>query len=965
MFNKLKKKITNNIKISRAEEKIRELNDNDKSIRILKRLRILATPKALNIIGIGLFIFIFIITNILIRLIDFIFFKFDNVNSNYPIYKFLLPKYEFWLIYLIVFLFGMVFYIKLRITIKASFENLENGQKGSGRLSTLKEIQSEYHEIPEKGKKFKGKGGVPISRFGDKIYIDISSTHTIVIGTTRSGKGQGFVLITIDIYSRAEEKSSLVINDPKGELCGMSKELLEREGYEVKVIDFLEMNNSIGYNPLEIIKEAWREGDFAEAELRCRTFTFAMYHNTKSNDSTWEDLSMNLVNALILALCERCIKTNKEREGMSKEELEHWDREEMKVNLFSVANMLGELGGKELEEGTGIDIYFDNLPKDKEELEHWDREEMKVNLFSVANMLGELGGKELEEGTGIDIYFDNLPKESIAKRQYNTVKFAKSKTRASVFVTASMKLQVYLGERVAKLTSFNDLKLEEIGFYKNDTKKKSKTRASVFVTASMKLQVYLGERVAKLTSFNDLKLEEIGFYKNDTKKVNVIIIDADRPKDKDENKNIEDNINNNDRKDGEVQLFGTKNITIYRDDEFSEELIRNGVTAIGAKGQDLTDKIEINDARVMWGVPGIYEIEYSVCDKENSKPIALFLIVPDFDKSNHILSTTCIAQITYMLSRKASLSESGSTDREVVFILDEAGNMCPIENFAETLTVCLGRGLKFVPIVQSFAQLKEMYGENYKTLIDNCANTIYIMSTNPDTAEEISKMTGEKTIVTNSRQGSVLSLDKNITESLETVPVIRYDDLTRLKLGENVVIKPMHRQDLKGNRIVSYPILNTEEMGMKFQYEYLKDVFSKNQSMRNIYIKNSFNTVSLEELKVDFEDEMVDLIKNKMQQIIEENALRDYQREQAKKALEAEKAKEKKEVTKEKSKNNLKKSKKVEIVKQLNPILSDVEIAVIEDIESADDMKEYIKNLKEEGKFGGDVLKKVNNIINK
>ena len=871
MFNKLKKKITNNIKISRAEEKIRELNDNDKSIRILKRLRILATPKALNIIGIGLFIFIFIITNILIRLIDFIFFKFDNVNSNYPIYKFLLPKYEFWFIYLIVFLFGMVFYIKLRIAIKASFENLENGQKGSGRLSTLKEIQSEYHEIPEKGKKFKGKGGVPISRFGDKIYIDISSTHTIVIGTTRSGKGQGFVLITIDIYSRAEEKSSLVINDPKGELCGMSKELLEKEGYEVKVIDFLEMNNSIGYNPLEIIKEAWREGDFAEAELRCRTFTFAMYHNTKSNDSTWEDLSMNLVNALILALCERCIKTNKEREGMT-----------------------------------------------KEELEHWDREEMKVNLFSVANMLGELGGKELEEGTGIDIYFDNLPKESIAKRQYNTVKFAKSKTRASVFVTASMKLQVYLGERVAKLTSFNDL-----------------------------------------------KLEEIGFYKNDTKKVNVIIMDADRPKDKDENKNTEDSISNNDRKDGEVQLFGTRDILLYKDDKFSEELIRDGVTATGVKGQDLTDKIEINYARVIWGTPGTYEMEYTVCDKANSKPIALFLIVPDFDKSNHILSTTCIAQITYMLSRKASLSESGSTDREVVFILDEAGNMCPVENFAETLTVCLGRGLKFVPIVQSFAQLKEMYGENYKTLVDNCANTVYIMSTDVDTTEEISKMTGEKTIVTNSRQGSVLSLDKNITESLETVPVIRYDDLMRLKLGENVVIKPMHRQDLKGNKIVSYPILNTEEMGMKFQYEYLSDVFSKNSSMRNIYIKNSFNTVSLEELKVDFEDEMVDLIKNKMQQIIEENALRDYQREQAKKALEAEKAKEKKEVMKEKSKNNLKKSKKSEIVKQLNPILSDAEIEVIEEIESADDMKEYIKNLREEGKFGDDVLKKVNNIMNK
>lgn len=931
MLKKLKKKITDNIQISRAEEKIRELNDNDKSIRILKRLRVLATPKALNIIGIALFIFIFIITNILIRLIDFIGFKFNNVDSSYPIYKFLFPKFEFWLIYLVVFIFLIVFYIKLRITIKASFENLENGQKGSGRVSTLKEIQNEYHAIPEKGKKFKGKGGVPISRFGDKIYIDISATHTIVIGTTRSGKGQGFVLITIDIYSRAEEKSSLIFNDPKGELCGMSKELLEREGYDVKVIDFLEMNNSIGYNPLEIIKEAWREGDFAEAELRCRTFTFAMYHNTKSHDSTWEDLSMNLVNALILALCERCIKTNKEREGMTKEELEHWDKEEMKVNLFSVANMLGELGGKELEEGTGLDIYFDNLPKD-----------------------------------------------SVAKRQYNTVKFAKSKTRASVFVTASMKLQVYLGEKVAKLTSFNDLKLEEIGFYKNDSKK-----VNICIIDEEILGLVLRENfITKLFMKIRWRLEGI---KNIEKYrvIKEIIFTMEKVKIVSNEKNKADHTEqfefwwkanyyerieeiDTQYKSEKVVLNNIKdNIVIYKNQILNNEILLDGVTAIGVKGQDLTDKIEINKARVMWGVPGVYEMEYSVCDKENSKPIALFLIVPDFDKSNHVLSTTCIAQITYILSKKASLSKSGKTDREVVFILDEAGNMSPIENFAETLTVCLGRGLKFIPIVQSFAQLKEMYGENYKTLVDNCANTIYIMSTDPDTAEEISKMTGEKTIVTNSRQGGVLSLDKNITESLETVPVIRYDDLMRLKLGENVVIKPMHRQDLKGNKIVSYPILNTEEMGMKFQYEYLADVFSKNPSMRNIYIKNSFHTVALEDLKVDFEDEMIDLIKNKMQQIIEENALRDYQREQAKKALEAEKAKEKKAVAEEKPKSNLKKSKKVEIIKTLEMILTNDEIEVVRDIDDKDMMKEHIKKLSEEGKFGDNVLKKLNNIINR
>lgn len=867
MLLKLKNKIKSNIEISKAEAKIRELNDNDKSIRTLKRLRILATAKVLNIIGIVLFIFVFTLTTIAIRLIDFIMIKINDINSSYPIYKFLIPNLKFWIVYMIVFISLFVAYIILRINIKASFETLEKGQKGSSRISTLQEIQKEYHEIPEKGENFEGKGGVPISRFGNKIYIDITSTHTIVIGTTRSGKGQGFVLITIDIYSRAEIKSSLIFNDPKGELCGQSKELLEKEGYDVKVIDFLEMTNSIGYNPLEIVKEAWREGDFGEAELRCRTFTFAFYHNPKTYDKTWEDLSMNLVNALILALCERCIKTNKEKENMTKEELEYWKKEEMKVNLFSVASMLSDLGGEELEEGTAIDIYFDNLPDD-----------------------------------------------SVAKRQYSNVKFAKSKTRASVFVTASQKLQVYLGERVAKLTSFNDL-----------------------------------------------KLEDIGFYKSDIKKVNVVILDMDRPNE--DNKYIEEKVDNQETEDnykykGEVKLVGAKDIICYRNDIFSKKLIMNGVTAIGVAGQDLTDKIEVNYARVMWQTPGIYEMEYSVCDKENSKPIALFLILPDFDKSNHILATTCISQITYMLSRRASLSESGATDREVVFILDEAGNMAPIEDFAEKLTVSSGRGLKFIPIIQSFSQLKEMYGENYKTLIDNCANTLYIKTTDTDTSQEISKMTGEKTIVVNSRSGSVFSFNKSITENLEQVPVIRYDDLIHLKEGETVVIKPMHRRDLDGNKVTPYPIYNSEEMGMKFKYEYLNDIFSKNLSMRNIYIKNSFNTVSLEELKVNFKDELADLIIKKNQKDLEESIKKELLREKVRKELE----KEEKEKSEEIVDNRRDKAPKIKrriitnIIKLLKGILNQDELDMLKEIKDEEVLKQYLNDLHSDGRFDYEIL---------
>lgn len=832
---------------SKSEKIIHNMNDTDKSITTLKRLRFLVKPKVLNFIGIALFTIMILALNISLAVFDM------AITRVFKVYHIIIPNFKFWILYVFMIVAFLFIYIKLRITIVASFETLEKGQKGNSRLTTLKEIIKQYIAIPERDEEFKGKGGVPISRYKDKIYIDISPLHTIVIGTTRSGKGQGFVLITIDIFSRAETKSSLVFNDPKGELCGLSKDLLERKGYEVKVIDFLEMENSIGYNPLQIIKDAWREGDFGEAELRCRTFTYSLYHNPKSTDKVWEDLSMNLVNALILALCERCIKTEKEREGMT-----------------------------------------------KDEIEHWDKEEMKVNLFSVASMLGDLGGKELEEGTTIDIYFDNLPKESIAKRQYNNVKFAKGRTRASVFVTASQKLQVYLGERVAKLTSFNDI-----------------------------------------------NLEEVGFYKGDSKKVKVVISDENRPKDK-KLQDIGDRENKEEYK-NKVIIHGTKNITCYKDDVFSKELVLNGITATGVKGQDLTDKIEVNDARVRWGVPGTYNMEYSVQDKENSKPIALFLIVPDFDKSNHVLSTTCVAQLTYMLSRRAALSKSGSTDRDVVFLLDEAGNMCPIENFAETLTVCLGRGLKFIPIVQSFTQLKEMYGDSYKTILANCANTVYIKTTDKETSEEISKLTGEKTIVTNSRTGSVLSFDKSITENLEQVPVIRYDDLIHMKEGETVVLRPMYRKDLEGNRITPYAIYNTEEMGMKFKYEYLNDVFSDNDSMRYIYVENSFNEITLEELKIDFEGELSSLVAEKINSLIVEKAERDMLYAEAKEKLESQRKKNiKKNATNEKEelkKNKLKLKNKKEAIDTLIMVAGSSKIDIFRNIDTKDEFNIALENL--------------------
>nr|WP_246791622.1 type IV secretory system conjugative DNA transfer family protein [Clostridium perfringens] len=123
--------------------------------------------------------------------------------------------FKYPLFYLLIYIVLCIPILKLIFDLKKSFISLEDGQKGTSRFTTLEEIKAQYKEVPEKKEGFKGGGGVPISRHKDKIYIDTSPVNNLIIGTTRSGKGEMFVVPLIDIYSRAEEQASMVLNDPK------------------------------------------------------------------------------------------------------------------------------------------------------------------------------------------------------------------------------------------------------------------------------------------------------------------------------------------------------------------------------------------------------------------------------------------------------------------------------------------------------------------------------------------------------------------------------------------------------------------------------------------------------------------------------------------------------------------------------------------------------------------------------
>ena len=735
----------------------------------------------------------------------------SNTISSFSVLKSmfnitLIFKYP--LFYLLIYIVLCIQILKLVFDLKKSFISLEDGQKGTSRFTTLEEIKAQYKEVPEKKEGFKGGGGVPISRHKDKIYIDTSPVNNLIIGTTRSGKGEMFVVPLIDIYSRAEEQASMVLNDPKGELVAMSKDTLEKRGYRVEVLNLLNPLNSISYNPLQLIIDAYEKGELDEAQNLCKTLTYALYYNPSAKDPFWQNSAMTLVNGLILAIIDECLNKCKI----------------LDVKIKDFENKINELRNKinEVENTEEIKIINNKIEAHKEaikELEKRKKEEnSKITLYTVANMLSELGGDTDDDGNKLDNYFQSLPANSVAKMQYATSKFADGSARGSIFAVAMAELSRFTMSSIAKMTAKNSINLKEVGF-------------SRYIEKVVKVEV-------------KEKLE-------DDKKINFI------------KTNISECIG---------AFSGLEKVEIMKGYEPNEDRFIEEIRAFGSKGNEIIKGIEVDTSDLDVNEVGEYIIKFRVLDTDyDNKPIALFMVTPDYDGSNHVLASIFIRQLYYVLSKEASLFDTAKCEREVIFILDEFGNMPPIEGMGTLTTVCLGRRIRFNMIIQAYSQLKKLYGEDEKTIVGNCGNVIYILTNDNDTAEEISKSLGDKTIVTQSRSGEILDITKNRTESVDSRRLLLPEELKKFKEGETVVLRVIKRQDLKRSKIVPNPIYNHGETAFKYRYEYLSEDFNNENVFKNIKIKSKHRNLDLDSLLIDFnesKDEYISKIDKQLNNII-------------------------------------------------------------------------------------------------
>jgi type IV secretion system protein VirD4 len=162
---------------------------------------------------------------------------------------------------------------------------------------------------------------------------------------------------------------------------------------------------------------------------------------------------------------------------------------------------------------------------------------------------------------------------------------------------------------------------------------------------------------------------------------------------------------------------------------------------------------------------------------------ALFLKIPDEKDTRHALAGVFILSIYKALIKIASTREDLSLPRNVYFLLDEFGNMPKIDKFDKMITVGRSRKIWFQMVVQSYAQLNNVYGDKVADIIkSNCGIKLFIGSNDIDTCKEFSELCGNMTVSTNSVSSSTgdKSGQLSVSSQIQTRPLIYPSELQRL-----------------------------------------------------------------------------------------------------------------------------------------------------------------------------------------
>ena len=198
--------------------------------------------------------------------------------------------------------------------------------------------------------------------------------NVIVVGGSGAGKTRGYVLPNI-----MECNCSYIIADPKGEILRKTGGLLEKEGYEICVLNLVELEKSDCYNPI-----AYLRSDHDALKLVTNLIKNTNETGQKSSDPFWDKSEAAILQAFILYLL---------HEAPASEQ-----------NFSTVMYMIENAAASEEDESykSPVDLLFDDL-------ERKNPEHIALKMYKVFKQAAGKTAKSILVSTAVRLAAFNLP----------------------------------------------------------------------------------------------------------------------------------------------------------------------------------------------------------------------------------------------------------------------------------------------------------------------------------------------------------------------------------------------------------------------------------------------------------------------------------------------------------------------------------------------------------------------------
>lgn len=300
--------------------------------------------------------------------------------------------------------------------------------------------------------------GIPIRAqfLKNELHINMyQSIHTLVIGTTGSGKTTQYVDPMIQILGESKAKPSMVITDPKGELYNNHSVKLKEAGYRILVFDLKEPFKSTCWNPLTRAYDMYNRANHLESEVLVHRGDNPKNKNLKLADAKYGPEWYEFDHIAFATLDEVKNYLRSLQQQLKTEAIEELnDIATVLCPVESTNDPTWERGAKEFIFGTLLAMLEDSQNPDL------GMTKDKFNFYNLSKIVNLKDNDPYNPTKTLTEYFHGRDRLSLAVQSTNQVLSNAENTKKSYMGIVSERMRMFSDMGVCYATHKNEMDLE-------------------------------------------------------------------------------------------------------------------------------------------------------------------------------------------------------------------------------------------------------------------------------------------------------------------------------------------------------------------------------------------------------------------------------------------------------------------------------------------------------------------------